>query len=92
MRKDDNLSMNGPGIMTAVIRAEQRGAELVAMRIQELVQATPVHIGMRGREVKITLAYSSLTFAPQARSGSVAISDSLAPVPQAPLPPDKKGM
>jgi poly-beta-1,6-N-acetyl-D-glucosamine synthase len=89
IRKEDNLSINGPGIMTAVIRAEQHGAELVAMRIQELVQATPVQIGMRGRQVRITVAYSSLTFAPQARSGSVTINGSFAPVPQAPLPPDK---
>ncbi len=49
--------------MTAVIRAEQHGAELVAKRIQEAVQAAPVRIGMRSREVKITVAYSSLTFA-----------------------------
>src|SRR6266496_1324284 len=63
IRKEDKLSINGPGIMTAVIRAEQHGAELVAKRIQEAVQAAPVRIGMRSREVKITVAYSSLTFA-----------------------------
>ena len=63
IRKEDKLSINGPGIMTAVIRAEQHGAELVAKRIQEVVQATSVRIGMRGREVKITVAYSILTFA-----------------------------
>ena len=62
IRKEDKLSISGPGIMTAVIRAEQHGAELVAKRVQEAVQATPVRIGMRGREVKITVAYSSLTF------------------------------
>lgn len=67
IRKEDKLSLNGPGIMTAVIRAEQYGAELVAKRIQEVVQATPVRIGMRGREVKITVAYSILTFALKAR-------------------------
>ena len=71
IRKEDKLSINGPGIMTAVIRAEQHGAELVAKRIQEAVQAAPVRIGMRGREVKITVAYSSLTFALKAKSGSV---------------------
>src|SRR2546423_11183779 len=63
IRKEDKLSINGAGIMTAVIRAEQHGAELVAKRIQEAVQAAPVRIGMRSREVKITVAYSSLTFA-----------------------------
>ena len=63
IRKEDKLSICGPGILTAVIRAEQHGAELVAKRIQETVQATPVRIGMRGREVNITVAYSSLTFA-----------------------------
>jgi biofilm PGA synthesis N-glycosyltransferase PgaC len=75
LHKEDKLSINGPGIMTAVIRAEQHGAELVAKRIQEAVQATPVRIGMRGREVKITVAYSTLTFALQAKSGTVAISN-----------------
>jgi biofilm PGA synthesis N-glycosyltransferase PgaC len=75
IRKEDKLSINGPGIMTAVIRAEQHGAELVAKRIQEAVQAAPVRIGMRGREVKITVAYSSLTFALKAKSGSVVSSN-----------------
>lgn len=87
IRKEDKLSLSGPGIMTAVIRAEQHGAELVAKRIQEIVQATPVHRGMRGREVKITVAYSSLTFALQAKS--VTVSSPLASVPQAPLPSDR---
>jgi len=76
LHKEDKLSINGPGIMTAVIRAEQQGAELVARRIQEAVQATPVRLGMRGREMKITVAYSTLTFALQAKSGTVAISNS----------------
>jgi hypothetical protein len=70
IRKGDKLSINGPGIMTAVIRAEQHGAELVARRIQELVRATPVRIGIRGREVKVTVAYSSLTFALKAKHES----------------------
>ncbi|MGH2493218.1 MAG: glycosyltransferase [Ktedonobacteraceae bacterium] len=68
MRKEDKLSINGSGIMTAVLLAEQHGAELVAKRIQEAVQAARVRIGMRGREVKITLAYSILTFALKAES------------------------
>ena len=74
LHKEDKLSINGPGIMTAVIRADQQGAELVARRIQETVQATPVRLGMRGREVKITVAYSSLTFTLPAKSGSVTDS------------------
>ena len=74
IRKEDKLSINGPGIMTAVIRAEQHGAELVAKRIQDAVQAAPVHIGMRGRKVKITVTYSSLTFALQTKSGGVTVS------------------
>jgi len=77
IRKEDKLSINGPGIMTAVIRAEQHGAELVAKRIQEIVQVTPVRIGMRGREVKVRVAYSSLTFAVKAKDRSVTISGSL---------------
>jgi hypothetical protein len=63
IRKEDKLSISGPGILTAVIRAEQHGAELVAKRIQEAVRATTVRIGKRGREVKITVLYGSLTFA-----------------------------
>ncbi len=63
--------------MTAVIRAEQHGAELVAKRIQQVVQATPVRIGMRGREVKVRVTYSSLTFALKAKDRSVIISSPL---------------
>jgi biofilm PGA synthesis N-glycosyltransferase PgaC len=77
LRKEDKLSINGPGIMTVVIRAEQHGAELVAKRIQEAVQASPVRIGMRGREVKVTVAYSSLTFALKAKDGRVTVSSPL---------------
>jgi hypothetical protein len=77
IRKEDKLSINGPGILTAVIRADQHGAELVAKRIQEIVQATPVRIGMRGREVKVTVAYSSLTFALKVRHGGVTVSGPL---------------
>ncbi len=73
LRKEDKLSTSGPGILTAVIRAEQHGAELVAKRIQQTVQATPVRMGMRGREVKITVTYSSLTFPLKANSESVVV-------------------
>jgi len=77
IRKDDKLSINGPGIMTAVIRADQNGAELVAQRIQEIVEATPVQTGTRGRKAKVTVAYSSLTFALKAKNGSVTVSSPL---------------
>ena len=77
IRKEDKLSINGPGIMTAVIRAEQHGAELVARRIQEVVEATPVRTGMRGRKVKVTVAYSSLTFGLKAKNGGVTVSSPL---------------
>jgi biofilm PGA synthesis N-glycosyltransferase PgaC len=77
MRREDKLSINGPGIMTAVIRADQHGAEIVAQRIQKIVEATPVRTGMRGREVKVTVAHSSLTFALQAKNGSMTVSSPL---------------
>jgi hypothetical protein len=77
LHKEDTLSINGPGIMTAVIRAEQHGAELVAKGIQETVQATPVRIGMRGQEVKVMVAYSTLTFALKAKDRSMTISSPL---------------
>ena len=60
--------------MTDVIRAEQQGAELVAKRIQEAVQATPVRLGVRGQEARVTVACSTLTFALQTKRGSVTIS------------------
>jgi len=77
LRKEDMLSQNGPGIVTAVIRAEQQGAELVAQRIKTIVESTPVRVGTRGREVKVTVAYSSLTFASQAASGGMTVSGPL---------------
>jgi len=49
----------------------------VAKRIQEVVQATPVRIGMRGREGKVTVAYSSLTFALKAKNGIMTVSGPL---------------
>src|SRR5713101_1365948 len=77
IRKEDKLSINGPGIMTAVIRAEQHGAQLVAERIKAAVEGTTVRVGTRGREVKVTIAYSSLTFASKAKHGSVTVSTPL---------------
>ena len=76
LRKEDNLSINGPGIMTAVIRAEQHGAELVAQRIKKVVESTPVRVGARGRSVNVTVAYSSLTFASPS-SGNMTVSGPL---------------
>ncbi len=70
IRKEDVLSINGPGIMTAVIRAEQHGAWLVAERLKKAVEESPVRVGARGREVKVSVAYSTLTFASKAPNGS----------------------
>lgn len=70
LRKEDKLSINGPGIMTAVIRAEQHGAEQVAQSIKHIAESTPVGVGMRNREVQVTVAYSILTFTPKAPNGS----------------------
>lgn len=77
IRKEDKLSVNGPGIMTAVIRAEQHGAEIVAQRIKAAVESSTVRVGMRNREVKATVAYSSLTFASKASDGNVTVSGPL---------------
>jgi biofilm PGA synthesis N-glycosyltransferase PgaC len=77
LRKEDKLSISGPGVMTMVIRAEQHGAELVSQRIQELVHTTPVRIGIRGREVKIKVAHSSLTFAFKASNGHMTVTGPL---------------
>lgn len=71
LRKEDHLFINGPGIMTATIRADQHGAELVAKRIREIVQATPVRLGVRGREARITVAYGALTFPLNGKAGNV---------------------
>jgi biofilm PGA synthesis N-glycosyltransferase PgaC len=76
LRKEDKLSINGPGIMTAVIRAEQQGAEIVAHRIIQAVEnTTSLRIG--GREVKVTAAYSSLTFSSKAADGKMTVSGPL---------------
>ena len=77
LRKEDKLSINGPGIMTAVIRAEQHGAEIVAQCIKEEVEASTVRVGMRNREVKVTVAYSTLTFASRVPNGNVTVSGPL---------------
>jgi biofilm PGA synthesis N-glycosyltransferase PgaC len=73
VRKEDMLSVNGPGIVTAVIRAEQSGAFLVAERIKKAVEESPVRVGTRGREVNVSVAYSSLTFASKASDGAVTV-------------------
>src|SRR6266699_1200046 len=77
VRKEDNLSINGPGVMTAVIRAEQHGAEIVAQRIKTAVESSTIRVGTRGREVKVTIAYSSLTFASKAPNGNMTVSGPL---------------
>src|SRR5437868_11437728 len=77
IRKEDKLSVNGPGIMTAVIRAEQHGAENVAQRIKAVVEASSVRVGVRNREVKVAIAYSSLTFASKASGGDMMVSGPL---------------
>lgn len=77
LRKEDKLSVNGSGIMTAVIRAEQHGAEIVAQRIKAAVESATVRVGVRNREVKVSIAYSSLTFASKAPNGSMTVSGPL---------------
>jgi hypothetical protein len=77
VRKEDQLSINGPGVITAVIRAEQAGAEIVAQRIKEAIESSVVRLGLRGREVKVSVAYSSLTFAINAPSGAMTVSGPL---------------
>jgi poly-beta-1,6-N-acetyl-D-glucosamine synthase len=74
MRREDKLAVNAPGIMTAVIRAEQNGAEMVARGLQAAAQAAPVRIGRRGRGVRVEVAYSFLTFAFKGRNGGVTVS------------------
>ncbi|QBD79386.1 glycosyltransferase [Ktedonosporobacter rubrisoli] len=77
IRKEDILSVNGPGILTAVIRAEQQGAEIVAERIKRIVETSTVRVGLRGREVKVHVAYSSLTFASKAPDGTMTVKGPL---------------
>jgi biofilm PGA synthesis N-glycosyltransferase PgaC len=77
VRKEDMLSINGPGILTAVIRAEQHGAELVAQRIKRIVEGSTVRVGMRGREVRVKVTYSTLTFASKAPNGGMTVSGPL---------------
>lgn len=79
IRKGDTLSINGPGVMTAVIRAEQQGAEIVAERIKQLVEAATVRVGVRGREMQVSVAYSTLTFASMPLTGGMTVSGPLLP-------------
>lgn len=77
LRKEDTLSINGPGIMTAVIRAEQHEADVIARRIKAAVEETPVRAG--GRQRKVSVAHSTLTFTMQtAGSGGITVSGPLA--------------
>jgi biofilm PGA synthesis N-glycosyltransferase PgaC len=74
IRKKDKLSINGPGIVTVVICAEQSGAEIVAQRIKKAIENSTVTVGLRKREVKATVTYSSLAFTkgfPQGESSAV---------------------
>ncbi len=77
LRKEDSLSINGPGIMTAVMRADQHGAEQVAREIKQAVESTTVRVGARGREVKVNVTYSSLTFAAQGNGTGMKVSGPL---------------
>lgn len=77
LRKEDMLSVNGPGIVTAVVRAEPHGAEMVARSIKEIVESSTVHVGMRGREARVKVTYSSLTFASKAPNGDMTVSGPL---------------
>ena len=74
LRKEGKLSLSisGPGILTAVIRAEQNEVEQLSRQIQEIVQTTPVRIGMLGREVRVMVAHSVLTFKAENRNMTVS--------------------
>ncbi len=77
LRKEDALSINGPGIMTAVVRADQHGAALVAEQIKQAVEVAPVGVGARNREVNVTVAFSSLTFSAHDTGGEMKVSGPL---------------
>jgi hypothetical protein len=76
IRKKDKLSINGPGIITVVIRAEQSGAEIVAQRIKKVIENSNVTVGLHKRGVKATVTYSLLAFHkgfPQGESGQMGV-------------------
>lgn len=77
LHKEDALSINGPGIMTAVVRADQHGAEHLARQIKQAVESTTLRMGTRGREVRATVAYSSLTFATRDNGTEMKVSGPL---------------
>ncbi len=74
--KEGTISINGPGIITVVMRAEQQGVESVAKRIQEIIQARPMKISMTGRSVDMMAIYSSLTFPLRTHHGSMSVNHS----------------
>ena len=75
LRKTDKLSINGPGIMTAVIRADQHGADVVAQRIQEIVQAASARLEIRGHSASIAVASSTLTFPLNGKAADTTITN-----------------
>lgn len=75
LRKDDRFAINGPGIMTAVIRADQAGASIVAQRLKRLAEAAVVRLG--GRDIRVMVTYSSLTFAAKSAAGGITVSGPL---------------
>ncbi|HEY5004257.1 MAG TPA: glycosyltransferase family 2 protein [Ktedonobacteraceae bacterium] len=77
IRKKDKLSINGPGIVTVVICAEQSGAEIVAQRIKKAIENSAVTVGLRKREVKATVTYSSLAFTKGFPQGESGVSSSI---------------
>jgi glycosyltransferase involved in cell wall biosynthesis len=74
LRKDDRIAINGSGIITTVIRADQDGASVVAKRLQLLAEGTAIRLS--GSEVHVFVTYSSLTFTPQASIGAIASNES----------------
>lgn len=72
LRKDDRIAINGSGIVTAVIRADQAGATVVASRLQQLAENTTIRLG--GREIHVSVTYSSLTFTPRTSATPITAS------------------
>ncbi len=62
MRKDDLLSLNGSNTMVAVINAERNGAELIALRLQHVIEAEAILVSKQKR-IRLQVSSHAVSFA-----------------------------
>jgi len=61
MRRDDLLSLNGADTLVAVLNAERSGAELIALRLKQVIEEQHVSIGKEGSP-RLLVRYHAVSF------------------------------